>query len=446
MLEKMFRYFLCDQLTNKPLRRKGPGHGVRSKILGYVFLGASNPSVSKSCRTFESLLKIAGGDIYGMPAVYWAPNTFYRSDHKVKDNLRWLNAMYVDIDDMGLSLLDVLDRVAAAGLPEPTMINQTPHGWHVYWAIEPVRAWPRDVELYESLIRSMVMGLGADPNTITSEKFMRIPRNVKHFIENRYTLDDFVDWRVINELEGPAQRERAKVYYMGTCMAHPAMQVLLKGVDQGNRDNSCFTLALAFYKDGYNYDHALGELKEWNKKNNPPLPYHKIPAKVRSAFSGKYHGPSNKYVHALTGINFWYRPIISAKPREDRQRDHIAEIQGDILNYIDDHGGQVAITQTALAKELGAALRTLKLALKALRGASKVIAFIKGLGGARDALYVLAQSVASFIRELISQNNFWSYLNVSNLHWLHKMMVHTDIHLLGAVVGGSSSLSEVFLE
>ncbi|MCL5290576.1 MAG: primase C-terminal domain-containing protein, partial [Firmicutes bacterium] len=389
---------------------------------------------------YGTLMKIVNGEIKGLPAVYWKPNTFFRDDKSQKDCLRWLNALFIDLDEEGLSSLDVFDRVYGAGLPEPTLINETPHGWHIFWAIEQVRAWPEKIKRYEKVARAMVKALeGADPHAASAEKFMRLPRNVKHFSEARYTLEDFEDWQAINELDTPT--EKARVYYITQCLNHDAIKELLKGVEEGMRDNACFTLALCFYKDGHAQVEAMAALKEWNLKNSPPLPYHVIPQKVRSAYSGKYHGPSGVHVYDLTGIPFNSRPITPAKPREERIRDHLWEVKEDILKYLKDHGGRVGgqsgFSQTFFAELLGVALSTFKTALKSLRKDGKVIAFIKGKGRAKKVVYALLDNVVSIVRERITEGIPWGRSGNGKLnHMLQELMVHSDIHSLGVVVGG----------
>lgn len=436
MQEKTFKFFLGNQLTEKPSRNKGTGTGDRSEELGHVFIGAADPAHAKSCRSYSTLMKIVEGEINGMPVTYWKPNTFYRSDISQKGCLRWLNAFFIDLDEEGLFLQDVLERIREAGLPDATLINQTPHGWHIYWAIEPARAWPEKVKRYEDITRAMVKALpGADPQAASGQKFMRIPRNVKYFTEVRYTIEDFEDWFVINDLDVPAPPQKARVYYMTECLIHPAMQELLKGVDEGWRDNACFTLALAFYKDGHASDKAMIALKEWNLKNSLPLPFHIIPQKVRSAFSGKYHGPADSYVYDLTGIHFYGRPVTPAKPREKRVRDHLWEVQDDILKYVERHGGHVSFTQSFFAEILGVALSTFKAALKALRKAGKLIAFIDGRGKARKAIYAILGAVAGVVRERQKKGVPDHIDGFKTEQLIQKLMVHSGIHL-GVVVGG----------
>lgn len=435
MQEKIFRFFLGDQLTDKPSRRKGPGHGERSKVLAYVFMGASDPGLANSARTYSSLMKIADGDVRGLKATYWTPNTFYRSDERSKKTLRWLNALFIDIDEEGLCVLDVLNRITAAGLPAPTMVNETPHGWHAYWAIEPVRAWPKAVALYDAITRAMVGALvGSDPKAYGAERYVRIPRNVKHFNEVRYLLSDFVSWRDVSEESKPVT-EKARVHYITGCLSQPGIKALLEGVESGKRDSSAFTLALAFYKDGFSREEATSNLLEWNKKNEPPLPERIIHQKVKSAYSGKYRGPSSAYVCSLTGISLSYRPITPAKPRKERVRDHLAEIQGDIIRYIENNSGRVELSQSEFATVLNVSLSSFKMALKALRRAGKVIALIAGLGRARKAIYALLESISAVIRELV-QRGAGQFDKFNQL--LQKIMVHSDIHLLDEVVGGFS--------
>lgn len=440
MQEKIIRFFLNDQLTEKAARRKGPGTGDRSKELAYVFIGAADPALAKSCRSYSTLLKIASGDIHGMPVVYWKPNTFYRGDKPLKANLRWLNALVLDIDEEGLCILDIFDRVRVAGLPEPTLINQTPHGWHVYWSITPARATTKAIALYEALIKAMIRALeGADPNCFSAEKYFRIPANVKHFSEVRYTLSDFIEWRDINEPDPTPPKSTAKIYYISKCLSQPGIREIHKGADDGCRDNSAFTLALAYYKDGFTADEALAALRVWNQDSIPALSESILQSKVKSAYSGRYKGPSDKYVHALTGIHLRYRPITPAKPREERQRDHLSEIREDIIKYIRNNGGRVELTQKAFAEVLDVAIRSFKAALKTLRSEGLIVAYISGAGRARQALYAILEAVADVVRDRLTKGNPWSNQYGIITQFIQDVLVHTDIHPMGEVVGGCPS-------
>lgn len=435
----IFRFIYGNQLTEQPIRKRGPGTCYKDKNLGWVFLGSSNPAIFKSCRSYSSLIKIANGEIQGLKPTYFKVNTFYRNDMSRKDCLRWLNAFYVDLDEENLSLKDVLDRIQSVGLPEPSLINESPHGWHLFWFIEPKRAKPHAVNIYESISKTLARTLkGADIQSATAEHYMRIPYNVKFFKEIRYTIDIFWDWHLINKPKLVPLRKNYKTYNTaGDCLSSDAAQEMLKGVEHGRRDNACFTLALCYLKDGHTFEKALSDLKEWNKKNDPPLPYSEIAPRVKSAYSGKYHGPKDSYVFELTGM-YIYRPLTSARPRKERVRDHLAEIQDDILNYIKSHGGHVSFTQSFFADFLGVAISSFKMAMRALRKSGKVIALIKGRGRARRAIYALKEVVAQIIRDRIDMGIPWAIEATFRKNLIRELLVYTDIQfiLTDKVVGG----------
>jgi len=60
---------------------------------------------------------------------------------------------------------------------------------------------------------------------------------------------------------------------------------LLKGVPNGQWDDSAFRLACHFKKQGLQEDMVLNLLLAWNDRNPPPRTDHKLAAKVKSAFS-----------------------------------------------------------------------------------------------------------------------------------------------------------------
>lgn len=432
-MDKYFRFFLADQLVDKPSRKKGKGDG-RSKKLGYVYV-ASDPALAKSCRSYATLKKMSAGTVSGEQARYWTPNSFFHGAARSKNTLRWINALVLDIDEDGLCLLDIYDRVNVAGLPRPTMINKTPHGWHVYWAIVPIWAWPRVIKLYESIMVDMINAFeGADNKVFGPERFFRLPGHVKHFEKLRYTIFDFMAWREIN-YPGDSGRNGGHLCYMTKTLKKPAVKHLLEGVEKGSRNSTAYTLALCFKKDGFDVDSAYGALEEWNKRCSPPMPIKQLKKAVKSAYNGRFNGPSSRYIEALSGMRFKYRPITPAKARRDRKRHHLSEIRDDILNYLYKSGGYVfGQSQEDIAKYLGVPLRSFKIALEYLRAKGKVFAIKKGAGRACKTLYALPGIIVSIVKDRVAKGvpiiNFAQFIK--------NLIVHTDIHLIGEVVGGSS--------
>ncbi|MGV8123122.1 MAG: DnaB-like helicase C-terminal domain-containing protein [Candidatus Xenobiia bacterium LiM19] len=60
---------------------------------------------------------------------------------------------------------------------------------------------------------------------------------------------------------------------------------ILKGVGQGQRDESAYRLACNFRKQGLTEDIVTGILRAWNQRNTPPMGERELISKVKSAYS-----------------------------------------------------------------------------------------------------------------------------------------------------------------
>lgn len=364
---------------------------VSMNNLAWVFV-ADASFQQKPARTYETLRK-------KLPqVVYFTPNVFFSRKSKDKNSLRWINAFFVDIDDPAMSILDLFDVVRDAGLPEPSLINKTTHGWHVFWKIQRVRATIKALRLYETLQKKIVAALGADPRAASAEHFMRIPYAIEYLAKSEYIMQDFVDWLDINEPTWRSEKYPGAVVTSGRdLMNHPAIQELLQGVEEGRRNNTCFTLALAMMSAGFTQDQTLRELTAWNFQNQPSLPYSQIRASVRSAFSGKYHAPSANAISELSGIEFHHRVIRRGSASDDgsRKRDHyisMAETREKFLVWLSGQGGQVTTqhSQSEIACELNLKRRSLCLVLKQLRAEGVLSVEVHRLGrGQTETTYAL---------------------------------------------------------
>jgi hypothetical protein len=394
----------------------------------YCFVAQANgknPINSVDISSFDNLYKML--DIYKDGIKFWTPNTFYTYKRERKA-LRWLNAFFIDIDikdNPGLTFIDVQERITLTGLPPATLIVKSPSGgYHVYWFLStPARATMKTVKLFEVITYCMAQEMGADLHAIGAERYMRLP-NQKNILfydkENTYTFDTFKDWREVNSLDDvkPVYNNNIKVLPKGI-LSHPAVKELLKGVSKGIRDNTAFTLALALRSEGYSQDQALVILESWNKKNTPPLPLSILYTKIKSAYSGKYRGPSSEWIKKLSGIQFEYKIISQKIPRNERKRVHISEWEQDILAFLDTQGGSWCGSQSQLATALEAPLRSVKQALKHLVSKTKISLQVKGKGRSAKtyiSLIVPSKVVKIFKRDTIAASR----------------TVHTRIHPLGA--------------
>lgn len=437
-MRQVLEIFLKNSLTEAPVMDKSnaPSTGDRA----WVFVAQDHektPVMDKSCRTWQTLNKYLENENY----IYWAPNTFYRRDYRRKADLRWLNAIFLDIDDPALIIDDVIERCQLAGLPQPTLINKTPRGFHVYWAITPVRATLKAIKLYEIITGLIARTVDSDTNAVGAERYVRLPRNIQYFTGQEYDLDVFKEWREINCMDELAATGATVTVLPKGILSHPAFKRLLAGVEEGIRDNTCFTIALALRAEGYTNEQAFVILTEWNKKNAPPLALNLIRTKIRSAYSGRYHGPSAKWVTELSGIPFAYYSFTPAKPREERKYLHLNEIEEMILNYLCGQKEQVAMSQAALAQTIVAPLRSVKKALYALQKSGKLLTHVEGKGRAARTSFTLLNAPVELktYREKSKTREQQPNQQVSFLWKGHQnIMVQNSIHPVGVVLVGGT--------
>lgn len=204
------RFLLHGSLSETPKRRRDPSV-INSNNLAWVFL-AGEDFMPVGVRTYSTLQRKMSS------VTYFTPNTFFCRKRKNKASLRWLNCFFADIDDPELCLLDVLERVRYAGLCEPSLVNKTPHGWHVFWKIERVRGTEKAVLLYEAIQRKIVAAIGADPKAASAEHFMRVPSSCQYFTTVAYTIQDFVDWADMNIPEWRIEKRPGAVITIGDPM------------------------------------------------------------------------------------------------------------------------------------------------------------------------------------------------------------------------------------
>lgn len=116
--------------------------------------------------------------------IYMTPNSFFMPKRKI-ENIRKLNALYIDIDYYNIENLKTYDheRVLAIlendyfgqDVPEPSFAIFTGHGLAVYWLIEPVPI--KVLPLWNAVQKhflNKLKNMGADSKSIDSARIMRL--------------------------------------------------------------------------------------------------------------------------------------------------------------------------------------------------------------------------------------------------------------------------------
>ena len=430
---EVLRNLYRDQLTEAPKRASQVERTGYSKDLGWIFV-CQEFTQPRAIRTYRSLF--GAKEKY----TYFTPNTFYRNDQRHAGSLRWLNAMVIDIDvktsqNAGMIFPDVMDRVTSAGLPTPSLVVQTPSGgFHVYWYLkEPRRAFPKVVDHYKRVQRMIAEEMNADLQAIGAERWFRLPteENTVFRSGERVSFDDLCDW-LTEQQEN--QSKKGNVTLGSTdLLSHPAILKLLQGVEEGQRDNTCYTLALACKASGYDEDKTLSLLYSWNEKNSPSLRQIDIKRKVKSAFKqGAPAGPSSYWIAILSGVDFKYQLFEGAKPREERKNSHLNEWRDDLLSALRENGGSICGPQRELIKLVHAVSKgnrhisytTFKRLIEMLVEEGVIRKRVNGRGrGARTTIEIVQQAkVFPFVRKTDVNNGPNSYT------------------FIDTVVGGSSSM------
>ncbi|MFL0497779.1 primase C-terminal domain-containing protein [Priestia megaterium] len=348
-----------DQLTNKKKKQPEKQQTGYNNRLGWVFVSKDfTKETTKAVRTYGSLFNVS------KDYTYFTPNTFYRNDLRRLSTLRWINAMSIDIDtkngeNEGMTLPDVQESITQAGLPMPSLIVQTPSkGFHIHWFLEqPKRASDKLNAHYSRIQTCIAEMIHGDVHAVGPERLFRLPtdENTVFHSQTRVSFDELCEWfQLVQEQE----QQDVHTYKKGFCkgyeslLKHPAVQKILEGVNKGQRDMACYTLALAYKAAGYDEKTTEAHLHNWNQKNVPQMRQIEVKRKVKSAYNGRFHAPSAKKIRELSGMLFSYVIWEEAKPRVERTYSHIEEWEGDVLAFIRAQGGQVSGAQRDLAEQI----------------------------------------------------------------------------------------------
>ncbi|MDG5854903.1 DNA-binding response regulator [Clostridium beijerinckii] len=120
--------------------------------------------------------------------IYMTPNSFFMPKRKI-ENIRKLNALYIDIDYYNIEKLKSYDheRILAIlendyfgqDVPEPSFVIYTGRGLAIYWLIEPVPI--KVLPLWNSIQKFFVdklKDMGADSKSIDGARIMRLAGSI----------------------------------------------------------------------------------------------------------------------------------------------------------------------------------------------------------------------------------------------------------------------------
>ncbi|MDU0078300.1 hypothetical protein RUW00_22510 [Bacillus sp. IS1] len=370
-VEAIFRGQMTEKPKGKARSRKNDYQNKFSKDYGFAFLvPEGNFSQEFGVRTYETLKK----HLNKSNITHITYNTFYRNDRKTRQNLRWLNAMCVEIDvkgqentdNAGLLLPDVLDRVSVAGLPYPTTILQSPSGgFHLLWVYKtPFRATRKAVKVYGRIQRCIAEAIGGDLDAIGAEHYFRAP-NPDNVVYEGHSVhsSSLTDWYALECERKFAERgEQFKgavnfSTYNGALMQSKAFRDVQNGGFDDMRDRVSFSLACAYKIAGMTQREARVRLLSWNENNKKKMSQRELLGKVKSVYRSENRYVSYSFIRKaaeyLTGEAYpekIYWNSRFAKPRSERVRSHFSEHEQDIVDYLKENealiGSQRSIAAT----------------------------------------------------------------------------------------------------
>lgn len=377
---------------------------------------------------------------------HWTPNVYSwlgGGENKTifghkEANLIQINTFVADIDypvgekktDLNLLVLYLLEE----GLL-PTLIVDTPKGYHCYFLIQNYN------QETDSFDKASYISNSNDFKSLRVAK--RISENIRKSIQNRLpqvdmgcnhfgifrfptkknivhyepnfvdTFEGYLKWsKDFEEKEYALKRSNLSLLAPNsTGKKGSKRQIDTKWYDflihtdiaEGDRNKTIFTLALACKSSGLSIGECMDQLDQLQFNND--LSYSEVERTIRSAYRGDYKGAKSSYVNEIIenyatptefekySINVNRQAVKRkgnrvdpsnwvkfAKPREERKYSHFEESKADLLAYLERKQRSLkknelflSVSMGTISEETQIPVSTLKVILKELRTANTVI-------------------------------------------------------------------------
>lgn len=198
------------------------------------------------------------------------------------ENCSKTNAIYLDFD--GMELEEINFRIDMAGLPQPSIIVNSGHGYHVYWLLE--KAAGHEVQ---PIIKAMQALLNADPKAVDPARILRVPdtMNVKaepikceliELNDRRTALETFesilkvkAQAEIIEHIEGIS--ELLEIRFNG-------LNNMAAGVEKGERNFCAGRIVQTLKRLNYTKHEASEIIFRWNTLNRPKKPVNELKKEI----------------------------------------------------------------------------------------------------------------------------------------------------------------------
>lgn len=203
------------------------------------------------------------------------------------------NAIYLDFD--GMELTEIQYRIDMAGIPEPSLIVHSGHGYHCYWLLTESAG-----QEVQPIIKAMQERLNADPKAVDVPRILRVPDTmnlkgepVQAELINRNgrrtplkTLETILDIKAQAAPETPSAsvRELSEIRYNG-------LNNMAAGVSKGERNFCAGRIVQTLKRLNYTKQEASDIVFRWNTLNRPRKPA----AELKREINVFWHDERYKY-------------------------------------------------------------------------------------------------------------------------------------------------------
>lgn len=222
--------------------------------------------------TYDELLEYQPpNDVNAYVGVYERDNKF-KGD---KDSCTKTNVIYLDFDDETEE--SIRHKIDIKKIPQPTIIVNSGHGFHVYWLLEE----PAGHEL-NPIIKKLQQTLKADPKSTDIARILRIPdtMNVKedpvpckliHLNNNRSTISQFEDVLKIKRGKPIYEKITANKNPIKELLEikHNGLNNMASGVSKGERNFCTGRITQTLKKLNYSTQEVQDIIFKWNRLNKP---------------------------------------------------------------------------------------------------------------------------------------------------------------------------------
>lgn len=253
--------------------------------------------------------------------LYMSVNTFVKPERTL-ESLRYLNALYIDIDCYKLklrkeSVLFFLENdFYGSIIPEPTLVVDSGRGLTLYWKIEsvPSKALPlwKAMQYY---LYNALKEFGADINALDASRILRVigSNNMKSYTDVKvieYNKDNIYNLKglkqdylpKVEKSKNEKKEFKGKIVniYNGFTLAKARLKDLEKLVELRNFDidnREVFLFLYRYYAEILEGPEiALEMATELNDRLLSPLPMGELRSSTKSNYIGKYNYKNEKII------------------------------------------------------------------------------------------------------------------------------------------------------